>query len=157
MLLVAIRGILPKIVNILCQLKMFFPPSFFDVMIYLLVHLVRGIKFYGLVYVTWMYPIERYLEIMKACMKNQYRLEASMIKWYIAKESIKFCSDCMTKANLIGVPPKSWLKRCFISKCIWGVNVVTKDHEELLQENLYVLNNTDKVIPYLSAHKANVK
>jgi len=37
------------------------------------------------------------------------------------------------------------------------VNVVTKDRVELLQAHLYILNNTDEVIPYLSAHKAIVK
>ena len=33
------------------------------------------------------------------------------------------------------------------------MNVVSKDHEELLQARLYILNNTDGEIPYLSIHK----
>jgi len=37
------------------------------------------------------------------------------------------------------------------------VNVVNKDREELLQARLYTLNNTNGVIPYLSAHKDFVK
>ena len=39
---------------ILCQLEMYFPFSFFDIM----VHLVREIKCYGLIYLQWMYLIE---------------------------------------------------------------------------------------------------
>jgi len=62
---------------------------------------------------------------------------------YIVEESIEFCSDYMTKANSIGVPCKSWLNRCSISKSIQGVNVVTKDREELLQAHLYIFNNTN--------------
>jgi len=80
-----------------------------------------------------------------------------MIERYIAEESIEFCSDYMTKANLIGVPPRSWLNMCSISNSIRGVNVVTKDRTDLLQTHLYIWNNTDEVIPYLSAHKAIVK
>jgi len=35
---------------ILCQLEMYFPPSFFDIMVHLIVHLVREIKCCGLDY-----------------------------------------------------------------------------------------------------------
>jgi len=63
----------------------------------------------------------------------------------------------MTKTTPIGVPHRSWLNMCFISKSIRGVNLVRKDREDLLQAHLYILNNTNEVIPYLSAHKAIVK
>jgi len=97
---------------------MFFPPSFFDIMIHLLVHLVREIKFCGLVYLRWMYPIKRYMKILKGYVKNQYRSEGSMIERYIAEESVEFCSDYMAKAKPIGVPQRSWLNRCSISNSI---------------------------------------
>ena len=32
---------------VLCQLEMFFPPSCFDIMVYLIVHLVKEIKLSG--------------------------------------------------------------------------------------------------------------
>ena len=32
---------------VLCQLEMYFPPSFFDIMVHLIVHLVREIQLYG--------------------------------------------------------------------------------------------------------------
>jgi len=107
-------------------------------MVHLLVHLVREIKFCGPVYLRWMYPIERYMKILKGYIKNQYRLEASMIERYIAEESIEFCSDYMTKANPIGVPHRSWLNRCSISNNIRGVNVVTKDRTKLMQAHVYI-------------------
>jgi len=97
---------------------MFFPPSFFDIMVHLLVHLVREIKFCGLVYLRWMYPIERYMKILKEYVKNQYRPEASMIERYITEESVEFCSYYMAKAKPIGVPHRSWLNMCSISNNI---------------------------------------
>ncbi|BAU02069.1 hypothetical protein VIGAN_11148800, partial [Vigna angularis var. angularis] len=96
-------------------------------MVHLLVHLVREIKLCGPVYLRWMYPIERYMKILKGYVKNPYRPEGSMIERYIAEESIEFCSDYMTSTNPIGVPRTAWLNKFSTSKSIRGVNVVTKD------------------------------
>ncbi|XP_042472526.1 uncharacterized protein LOC122055220 [Zingiber officinale] len=46
------------IVVILCQLEKIFPPSFFDIMIHLTVHLAIEVQLAGPVYYRWMYPIE---------------------------------------------------------------------------------------------------
>ena len=134
-----------------------FPSILFDIMVHLLVHLVREIKFYGLVNLRWMYPIECYMKILNEYVKNQYRLEASIIERSIVEESIEFCLNYMTKANLIKIPRRSWLNRCFINNYIQGVNVVTKDREELLQAHMYILNNTNEVIPYLNTYEAIMK
>ena len=80
-----------------------------------------------------------------------------MIERYIAKESIEFCSEYMTKANPIGLPANSWHHRRSTSKCLHGVNIVSKSRSEVLQTHLYILNNTEEVIPYIEAHKAIVK
>ena len=45
----------------LCKLEMIFPPSFFSVMVHLVMHLVAKAKIAGPVRYRWMYPIERYL------------------------------------------------------------------------------------------------
>ena len=47
----------------LCDLERIFPPSFFDVMIHLSVHLASEAKIAGPVHYRWMYPIERYVII----------------------------------------------------------------------------------------------
>jgi hypothetical protein len=60
---------LPKIqsdlVETLCLLEKFFPPSFFDIMIHLTVHLVREVELCGPVCFRWMYPFERYMKVCK--------------------------------------------------------------------------------------------
>jgi len=55
---------------ILCQMEMYFPPSFFDIMVHLIVHLVREIRICGPVFLRWMYPVERYMKILKGYVKN---------------------------------------------------------------------------------------
>ncbi|XP_068497787.1 uncharacterized protein [Phaseolus vulgaris] len=146
-----------EIIVILCQLEMFFPPSFFDIMVHLVVHLVREIRLCGPVYMRWMYLVERYMKILKGYVKNQCRPEASIIERYISEESIEFCSEYMSKAKCIGVPEKAWHSRRFISKSSRGVHVISKSREEVLQAHLYILNNTDEVLPYLDTHKDIVK
>ena len=43
----------------LCELEKIFPPSFFTVMVHLVMHLATEAKIGGLVQYCWMYPIER--------------------------------------------------------------------------------------------------
>jgi len=52
-----------EIILIMCHLEMLFPPSFFTVMVHLMVHLVDEAKFGGPVHYRWMYPIERYYDL----------------------------------------------------------------------------------------------
>lgn len=48
----------------LCMLERFFPPSFFDIMVHLTIHLGREARICGPVQFRWMYSFERYLRDM---------------------------------------------------------------------------------------------
>ena len=48
-----------EILVILCKLERIFPPSFFDSMEHLPVHLPHEARLAGLVQYRWMYPFER--------------------------------------------------------------------------------------------------
>jgi hypothetical protein len=48
-----------NIMETICKLEMIFPPSFFDSIEHLLVHLPFEAKVGGLVQYRWMYPFER--------------------------------------------------------------------------------------------------
>ena len=47
------------IILILCKLERFLPPTFFDIMVHLVVHLPREAILGGPVQYWWIYPIER--------------------------------------------------------------------------------------------------
>ena len=55
-----------------CQLEMYFPPSFFDIMVHLIVHIVYEIKMCGPVFLRSMYPFERFMGILKHYVRNRY-------------------------------------------------------------------------------------
>ncbi|KAF5465155.1 hypothetical protein F2P56_015186 [Juglans regia] len=91
------------IVLILCKLEMIFPPSFFDVMVHLALHLPREALLAGPVQYRWMYPFERFLGRFKQYVKNKARPEGSIAEAYIHVECLTFCSmyldDIETRFN----------------------------------------------------------
>jgi len=74
-----------EVAIVLCQMEMYFPPSFFDIMVHLVVHLVREIRCCGPMFLRWMYPVEQYIKVLKGYTKNQHRLEASILERYVAE------------------------------------------------------------------------
>ena len=80
-----------EIVDILCLLEKYFPPSIFDIMLHLTMHLVREVRLCGPVYMRWMYPFERYMRVLKGYVRNRTRPEGCIIECYIAKEAVEFC------------------------------------------------------------------
>jgi len=81
-----------EVAQILCQLEMIFPPSFFDIMIQLPIHLPNEVRLGGLVQFRWMYPIERYLCRLKIYVRNKAYPEGSIAEGYLAEEALTFCS-----------------------------------------------------------------
>lgn len=55
----------------LCKLERIFPPSFFDIMVHLAMHLAYEARIAGPVQYRWMYPIERYLNIIKTSLLGE--------------------------------------------------------------------------------------
>ena len=99
-------------------------------MVHLIVHLVREIKCYSPVYLWWMYPVERYLKILKEYTKNLHRPEASIVERYIVKEAIELCSEYMEKEKLAGVLESQHDERVG-DKGSKGMHVITPSLEEL--------------------------
>lgn len=55
-----------------------FPPSFFNIMVHLAVHLVEELFICGPVQTKWMYPFERYYKRLKAFVQKLSRPKESM-------------------------------------------------------------------------------
>ncbi|KAL6347232.1 hypothetical protein AAG906_013668 [Vitis piasezkii] len=67
------------IVVTLCLLEKYFPPSIFDIMLHLTVHLVREVRLCRPVYMRWMYPFERYMKVIKGYVRNHNRPEGCIV------------------------------------------------------------------------------
>jgi len=141
-----------EIVLTLCELEMYFPPSFFDIMVHLTVHLVRETQYCGPAYMRWMYPFERYMKVLKGYVKNRSRPEGCIVERYIVEEALDFCSEYLADGDLIGIPKPRYARRAF-GEGITGKQIVPVSRTLLDQAHLYVLHNSDEVEPYVEKHK----
>ncbi|CAN6543774.1 unnamed protein product [Malus baccata var. baccata] len=81
-----------RIALTLCQLEKIFPLAFFDVMMYLPVHLADEVAIVGPVQYRWMYPIERYLQTLNRYVRNKGHPEGSIVEVCLVDECLSFCS-----------------------------------------------------------------
>ena len=93
----------------LVSFELVFPPSFFNIMTHLLVHLVEEIAILGPVFLHNMFPFERFMGVLKKYVHNRARPEGSISKGYGTEEVIEFCIDFIPDLKPIGVP-ESWHK-----------------------------------------------
>ena len=137
------------IVLTLCLLEKYFPPSFFDVMTHLMVHLVREVRLCGPVHFRWMYPFERYMKTLKGYVRNHHRPEGCIAECYVAEEALEFCSDYLKNRKSIGKPHEHVDERIRSGKPLSKATIDAVDAQLLDQAHLYVLRNTAVVEPYI--------
>ncbi|XP_047331731.1 uncharacterized protein LOC124935335 [Impatiens glandulifera] len=80
------------IVLALCKMEKIFPPSFFDIMVHLPVHLAFEACLGGPVQYRWMYLVERYMSTLKKYLRNKNSLEGSISESYLVNESMSMCA-----------------------------------------------------------------
>ncbi|XP_073131634.1 uncharacterized protein [Henckelia pumila] len=139
-----------EIVTLLCLLEKYFPPSFFNIMIHLTVHLVREVKLCGPVWYKQMYPFERFMKILKGYVQNHNHPEGCIAKCYIVEEAVEFCSDYMSSVHTIGIPSRD--QQVQLTRPLSNSVVHSTCHDELHQAHLYVLENDVDVDPYIEEH-----
>ncbi|KAE8669016.1 hypothetical protein F3Y22_tig00112261pilonHSYRG00088 [Hibiscus syriacus] len=125
------------IVLTLHLLEKYFPPSFFDVMIHLMVHLVREVRLCGPVHFRWMYPFERYMKTLKGYVRNHHRPEGCIAECYVAEEALEFWSDYLKNMKSISNPHERVDERIHTGKPLsWGT-VKVVDAKLLDEAHLY--------------------
>lgn len=136
-----LKSLQDRIALTLCHLEKLFPPSFFDVMVHLTIHLTGEALLGGPVQYRWMYPIERYLNTLKRYVRNRARPEASIAKGYLMEECTNFCA-----AYLNDVETK--LDRPFRINDgpIGEGKPFDLDNIDWIQAHRYVLFNTPSVV-----------
>nr|AAX92775.1 transposon protein, putative, CACTA, En/Spm sub-class [Oryza sativa Japonica Group]ABA93319.1 transposon protein, putative, CACTA, En/Spm sub-class [Oryza sativa Japonica Group] len=145
------------VVQCLVSFELIFPPSFFNIMMHLLCHLVKEIGILGPVYLHNMFPFERYMDVLKKYVRNHARPEASIAKGYGTEEVIEFCVEFIEDLRPIGVHEsrhegRLWRKGTLGRKAIMTVynNLFRKTHFTVLQQS-------SLVAPYIEEHLALVR
>ena len=133
----------------LCLLEKYFPPSFFDVMVHLTVHLVREIKLCGPPCFRWMYPFERCMKVIKGHVRNKTYPEGCIAEENIAEETIEFLSEYQKNIkSTVGIPhdkhDDDWE-----TITVTGVKSVEVSVDLFKRAHFYVLQNTPEMAPYI--------
>ncbi|XP_071729360.1 uncharacterized protein [Rutidosis leptorrhynchoides] len=144
------------IILTLCQLEMYFPPSFFDVMVHLVSHIVYEIKACGPIFLRYMYPIERYMGFLKGYVRNKRRPEGSIVEGYVSEEVIDFCNDYLEGVKNIGLPQPRHQGRLQGVGTI-GIKVVIGGINDIRQAHFTVLQHMVSIAPYVQEHMALLK
>jgi hypothetical protein len=75
-------------VETISEFEMCFPPSFFDIMVHLVVHLMPQIEALGPMYLHEMWTYERFMSILNIYVSIHACSEASMIEGFIPKRPL---------------------------------------------------------------------
>ncbi|KAK2644702.1 hypothetical protein Ddye_019897 [Dipteronia dyeriana] len=133
-------------------------------MMHIPIHLVWEAKVAGPIQYRWMYPIERYLRKLKGYVCNKAQPEGSIAKGYLADQCLTFCSRYLrgveTKFNRPernydgGQHSSNTLSILLTSGRSYG-KMEVKELNLLLHNAavLYVLQNCDKLLPFIQEHK----
>ncbi|XP_020270974.1 uncharacterized protein LOC109846163 [Asparagus officinalis] len=154
----------------LCKLEKIFPPSIFDVMLHLVVHLASEAILGGPVRFRWMYPVERQLYTYKSYIRNRARPEGSIAEGYIADECMTFCSRYLkgfeTKFNRLERNYEDDNRECneaqlsifrHSGRALGAATTRYLDEREWLQAHIYVLKNCDEVQPHIEDYNEFVR
>ncbi|XP_073051313.1 uncharacterized protein [Primulina eburnea] len=157
---------------IMCKLEKIFPPSFFDSMEHLCIHLPYEARIMGPVQFRWMYPFERYLRTLKNTVRNKARVEGSICNAYFVKEAAIFCQHYFSESTAsrrrktgearestyVDTDDSELLsifrnrgKKIGAAKSRWLSN------EEYHAISTYVLHNCNEIKPFVSMYENNVR
>ena len=100
-----------EIMVIPCELEMYFPPAFFDVMVHLLVHIVEDIIQLGPTFLHSMMPFERMNGVIKGYVRNRAHPDGSIVQGFLTEECISFCTNYLDVKNPVGLPGNKHLGR----------------------------------------------
>ncbi|BBN70560.1 hypothetical protein Prudu_1502S000100 [Prunus dulcis] len=102
----------------------------------------------------WMYPFERDMKVLKGHVQNYTRPEGCIAEQYTAKEAVQFCTEHLSNVSTVGVPSS---QKMGVSKPLSSCTVSLVDQDLLNQAHLYVLENTEEVLPYIKEHMIHIK
>ncbi|CAL8167788.1 unnamed protein product [Prunus armeniaca] len=94
------------------------------------------------------------LQVLKGYVQNRTRPEGCIAERYIAEEAVEFCTEHLSDVSTVGVPSS---QKMGVSKPLSGCTVSVVDRDLLNQAHLYVLENTEEVLPYIEQHMIHIK
>ena len=123
--------IIPRLENdfvqCLVSFELVFPPSFFNIMTHVLVHLCEEISILGPVFLHNMFPFERFMGVLKKYVHNRARPEGSISKGHENEDVIGFCVDFIPGLKKIGLLESRYEGRMTGKGTLGGDSIICRD------------------------------
>ena len=142
------------VVQCLVGFELIFPPSFFNIMTHLIMHLVKEIDILGLVFLHNIFPLERFMGALKKCVRNRARPEGSIASAYGTEEVIEFCVDFIDDKP-IGVPESRYEGRLTGKGTLRKKSYVCTDDFSFKKAHYTVLQQSSLVRPIYRGTQEN--
>jgi hypothetical protein len=143
-------------VETISQFEMCFPPSLFDIMVHLVVHLVPQIEALGPMYLHEMWTYERFMSILNDYVSTHARPEASMIEGYCTKEAIgyggPFCNSILEDQVAIGLPLSRHKGRLYGSGSMGRKSFIPLNYNTVLEAHHNILHQLEIMEPFIQQH-----
>jgi hypothetical protein len=148
----ALKSLEKRHYETLCFLEMYFPPTFFDISIHFITHLIKEIKLLGHVFLHQMYAYDRFNGILKSFIINRAYPEGSMVQGYCIEEAVEWALNYADSSNSIGVP-KSHHEGSLVGKWTIGKKAITLYPNLFHCTHFHMLQQMSSVSEYLDEHK----
>ncbi|KAK1668544.1 hypothetical protein QYE76_056703 [Lolium multiflorum] len=150
-----------EIVVILCEMEMYFPPAFFDVMVHLLIHIMDDIVSLGPAFLHNMMPFERMNGVIKGYVRNRSHPDGSIVQGWLTEECISFCMNYLDIEDPVGLPQNKHVRRF---EGVGHKNGRKELHVHMSgrtsdfdRANLVALQHIDLIDPWLKEHKTMIE
>ena len=135
--------IIPRLENDLAQCLVYFefvfPPSCFNIMTHILVHLCEEIAIPGPLFLHNMFPFERFMGFLNKYVYNRARPEGSISKGHKNEEVIEFCVDFIPDLKTISVPESRHKGRLGGNGTVGSKQIICMDGHSCAQAHYIVL------------------
>jgi hypothetical protein len=155
-----------EIVVILCELKIYFPTSFFDIRVHLLIHLMDDIIHLGPTFLHNMMPFERLNGVIKGFIRNRYHPDGSIAEGFLTYECVSFCQNYLRTEeddtdDPVGLPKRTHLGRLTgygHREGFRAMHVGAKGQRPyFVRAHLIALQHIELVDPWVEEHKSFVE
>jgi hypothetical protein len=136
----------------MCQLKMCFPPSFFDMMEHYMIHLADQIFVLGPSYMHYMYPYECHMVVLRSYVRNRAHPEDSMIEGYTTKEVIVCYIDYIKDGKPIGVLVSQHHGRLSGKGTKGAKSIIDTTYKRVCEAHFSIMHQLAVMRPYVEKH-----
>jgi hypothetical protein len=145
------------IAETLCQLEMCFPPSYFDIVAHLMMHMVDQIQQLGPMYLHRMWTYEWFMLTLNRYVHNHAHPEGSMIKAYTTEEAVNCYTKYIRDGRAIGLLVHQHEGRTLGMGCM-SRKVRTDVPREMVQEAHYsILHQLVTMDKYIEKHLKEIR